>query len=51
MVWFACARRYQRVYRNRQGTQYLARCPLCARTCRFRVGPGGTTRRLFQVTC
>ena len=50
-VWFRCAAAYQRVYRNRQGTGYSARCPKCGRAVNFRVGPGGTEQRTFEVNC
>jgi hypothetical protein len=36
-VRFLCAGHYLRVYRNKAGDAYLATCPRCARTVRFRV--------------
>ena len=50
-VWFACAGLYQRVFRAADGSGYLARCSLCGKTMRFRVGPDGTGQRVFQVSC
>lgn len=50
-VHFTCAGRYVRVGRRADGTGYLARCPRCGKTLRFRVGPGGTDRRFFEVSC
>lgn len=50
-VYFACANRYTRVYRNAEGTRYDARCPQCGQCKRFAVGPGGSAERFFQVTC
>jgi len=50
-VRFVCAGAYQRVYRNADNTAYLARCPRCAKTIRFRVGGGGTDQRFFDVSC
>jgi len=50
-VQFACAKAYVRVYRNAQGTGYLAGCPKCGKRMRFRVGPGGTNKRFFEVSC
>jgi hypothetical protein len=50
-VRFACSGAYVRVYRNAQGTEYLARCPRCAKCIRFRVGSGGTPQRFFEVSC
>lgn len=48
-VTFACCNVYNRVYINREGTAYDARCPRCGRSMRFAVGPGGTDRRSFVV--
>lgn len=50
-VWFACAGRYQRVFRSVDGSGYLARCSVCGKTMRFRVGPEGTGKRVFTVSC
>lgn len=50
-VRFLCAGAYVRVPRNKDGTAYLAMCPRCGKTVRFRVGPGGTEQRFFEVGC
>jgi hypothetical protein len=50
-VYFACANHYVRVYRAPEATCYVARCPACAATKTFRVGPGGTERRFFELSC
>lgn len=50
-VWFACAGRYQKVFRAIDGTAYVARCPMCGKSMRFAVGAGGTNRRTFTVSC
>lgn len=50
-VYFRCANAYCRVYRNPQGTAYLARCPRCAKTKTFRVGRGGSPQRQFVISC
>ncbi len=50
-LWFACSRQYVRAYRNPEGTGYLARCPACGKTMRFRVGEGGSAERFFEVSC
>ena len=46
-VFFKCCHVYSRLYRNAAGTAYTGRCPRCSNTVSARVGPGGTTRRLF----
>lgn len=50
-VWFRCSGQYQRVYRNARGELYIARCTKCGQSVRFAVGPGGTDRRFFEVSC
>lgn len=50
-VHFVCANRYVRVYRAADGSSYTARCPHCARCAVFRVAPGGTNARQFEVSC
>lgn len=50
-VRFLCSGQYVRVYRNRAGDAYLAACPRCGRTVRFRVGDGGVQERFFEVSC
>ncbi|MBX3317420.1 MAG: hypothetical protein KF902_11230 [Phycisphaeraceae bacterium] len=50
-VYFECANQYVRVYRNVTGSEYLARCPKCAKTMSFLVAPGGTAQRMFAASC
>jgi len=50
-VLFRCANQYLRVYRSADGSGYLARCPKCAKCMNFRVGPGGSGQRFFEVGC
>jgi len=50
-LFFRCANKYTRVYRNVEGTAYDARCPTCGKTMRFAVGPGGSSERFFTVSC
>lgn len=50
-VYFRCSGQYQRVYRNARGDLYIARCTKCGQSIRFAVGPGGTDRRFFEVSC
>lgn len=50
-VLFRCGPTYVRVYRNRAGDGYDARCPKCGKRVTFRVGPGGSNARAFEVEC
>jgi len=50
-VHFLCAGVYQRVYKDRRGSGYTARCAKCGKCVKFRVGAGGTDRRFFEVSC
>lgn len=50
-VNFVCSGMYQRVYRDLNGDRYLARCPRCGKTITFKVGPGGSNQRFFDVSC
>jgi len=48
-VYFECCGVYARIYRQPHQQLYLGRCPHCLRTVRLRVGPDGTTARLFRA--
>ncbi|QOJ01278.1 MAG: hypothetical protein HRU70_12605 [Phycisphaeraceae bacterium] len=50
-VFFRCSNQYLRVFRDPTGRLYIARCPRCMKQVRFAVGPGGTSRRFFEVSC
>jgi hypothetical protein len=48
-IWFNCCKSYGRLYINDAGTRYSGRCPSCGVRTRAIVGPGGTSRRLFET--
>ena len=48
-VQFDCCGIYTRIYRNAAGDAYEGFCPKCARPVHVKVGPGGTTQRLFRA--
>ncbi len=50
-IRFVCAGAYQRIYRNADGTKYMARCPSCGKSINFKVGEGGSNQRFFDVSC
>ena len=50
-IYFKCANQYIRVYRRPEDPEYVARCPTCGLTKKFRVGRSGTGQRFFELSC
>lgn len=48
-VMFNCCSVYTRIYKNKDGTAYVGRCPRCLKNVRIPVGQGGTSERFFNV--
>jgi len=48
-VYFECCGVYARIYRQPKRLFYFGRCPRCFRTVKVRVGPNGTTARIFRA--
>lgn len=49
-IMFECCNVYQRIYKNKAGTAYEGRCPKCMRPVTIKVGPGGSSNRIFRAT-
>lgn len=48
-VMFECCNVYQRIYLNKEKNAYEGRCPKCYKMVKARVGPGGTSARMFRA--
>lgn len=50
-LWFSCANICGRAHKSADGTCYQARCGKCGKTVSFPIGSGGSSRRMFEVSC
>ena len=50
-LWFKCSGQYARANKTADGAAYVGRCPKCGATARFPIGPGGTSVRVFEMSC
>lgn len=48
-VMFECCNVYGRIYKNKEGTFYLGRCPRCMKQIKIKIGEGGTNQRFFRA--
>lgn len=48
-IMFECCNVYARIYKNKDGTAYVGRCPKCMRTVKVPIGEGGTNTRFFRA--
>lgn len=48
-IMFTCCNVYARIYKNKEGTAYVGRCPRCMRPVRIKIGEGGVEARFFKA--
>lgn len=48
-IMFTCCNVYGRVYKNKEGTAYVGRCPKCLQPVRLKIGEGGLNSRFFYA--
>lgn len=48
-IMFECCNVYGRIYKNKEGTFYVGKCPRCLREIKIRVGEGGSENRFFRA--
>ena len=50
-IWFECCHVYGRLYKNKEGTKYIGRCPKCLRSIQVNINSESekaTDRRFFR---
>ena len=50
-IWFECCHVYGRLYKNKEGSHYVGRCPKCLRSVKVRISAeseNATNRRFFS---
>ena len=48
-IMFRCCHVYTRIYLNKAGTAYAGHCPKCGAPVTIRVGPGGSSSRMWEA--
>lgn len=48
-IMFQCCNVYGRIYKNREGTAYVGKCPKCFKNIVIPIGNGGTDKRFFNA--
>lgn len=48
-IMFNCCSTYGRIYKNKEGTAYVGRCPRCMRSIKVPIGKEGTSQRFFNA--
>ncbi len=48
-IMFECCNVYGRIYKNKEGTAYVGKCPKCLKNVMVKVGNEGTNNRFFRA--